>query len=62
MAIAFSMSSRDESKKTMSVLLNIEGRKKTVRLKDYEDETENLRAWCRALKTFEDELEAQNGK
>lgn len=61
MAITFSMTSRDVTKKTMNVRLNIEGRTKLVKLKDFEDETENLRSWCRALKAFEDEIKEQNG-
>ena len=62
MAITFSMTSRDTVKKTMNVRLNIEGQTKLVKLKENEDETENLRAWCRALKTFEDEIKEKNGK
>ena len=62
MAITFSVTSRDLTKKTMNVRLNIEGRTKLVKLQDFENETENLRAWCRSLKTFEDEIKEQNGK
>ena len=62
MARSFLVTSRDVVGKTMNVRLNIDGETKLVKLKDYEDETENLRAWCRALKTFEDEIKEKNGK
>lgn len=52
----FKIISRDGGKKTQRIELELEGRKKAVTIKDHGDETENLRAFCRELKKFEDTL------
>lgn len=53
--------SRNVSKKTMRVSFDIDGVKKTVVMQDLDNETENLRSWCRELKKFEDEIGGING-
>lgn len=49
--------SKDGQRETQQIELELEGRKKLVTIRDYGNETENLRATCRALKSFEDELQ-----
>lgn len=52
----FNVLTKDKQKKTQKIELKLEGVKKVVTIKDYGDETENLRALCRELKKFEDTL------
>lgn len=44
----------------MTVQLALGKDKKQVIIKDHKDDTENFRAMCRALHTFEKELQIKN--
>lgn len=52
----FNVLTKDKQKKTQNIKIEIGGVKKALTIKDYGDETENLRAICRELKKFEDTL------
>jgi len=52
----FNVLTKDKQKKTQQIEIELNGVKKVLTIKDYGDETENLRAYCRELKKFEDTL------
>lgn len=62
MARGFAVTMDDKVNKELTVRINLDGKTKDVKISTQQDDREQFRAICRAIKAYEDELKPKGEK